>query len=53
MRGNLYPLGIPFPIPNTLGLPLRKVQFRQAGFLMKDQRRIAQKKVTVFEVGAK
>jgi hypothetical protein len=50
MRGNLYPLGILLPIPNTLGLPLRKAQFRQAGFLMKDQRRIAQKKVTVFEV---
>jgi hypothetical protein len=53
MRGNLYPLGILLPIPNTLSLPLRKAQSRQAGFLMKDQRRIAQKKVTVFEVSPK
>jgi hypothetical protein len=50
MRGNLYPLGILLPIPNALRLPLSKAQARQVGFLMKDQRRIAQKKVTVFEV---
>jgi hypothetical protein len=53
MRGNLYPLGILLPIPKAMRLPLMKAQSRQAGFLMKDQRRIAQKKVTIFAVSPK
>jgi hypothetical protein len=53
MRGKLYPLGILLPIPKAMRLPLMKAQSRQAGFLMKDQRRISQQKVTVFAVSPK
>ncbi|MEA2174920.1 MAG: hypothetical protein QOD00_2512 [Blastocatellia bacterium] len=47
-RGSLVELGILLPIPAALKQPLLRAQSGTAGFLMKDQKKIAREQITSF-----
>lgn len=48
-RGNLTQLGILLPIPEKLAASLKKAEARTEGFLMRDQKKIANDKMTSIE----